>query len=310
MIVVFGSINADIVLRTPGFPAPGETLLGHASLVAPGGKGANQAVAAARAGARVAMVGAVGRDALTAAALSGLQEAGVDLTGVRMADGPTAIAAVMVRDDGENAIVVAPNANLRAVAADVPDRALSPDTWLLLQMEVRPEENRALIERAAAADAHVILNLAPVPGPEADIPEDLLAQVDYLVVNEGEGAALARRFGVEEDGPVLADALHRRLGPGVIVTLGAAGLSCATAEFRGRLLAFPVEAVDTVGAGDAFVGALAAARDAGRPLAAALRFGSAAGALACTGRGAQAAMPERDAIERLLASGVHESLQD
>jgi ribokinase len=282
--LVFGSINVDLVVPVPALPRPGETVLGGDYALLPGGKGANQALAARRAGAEVALAGAVGADSFAAVALDPLRRAGVDLAAVRVADRPTGVAAIMVGAEGENLIAVASGANRAARAADIPDQLLGPATLLVVQLEVPPAETAAAIGRARAAGGRVLLNLAPA------VPLDpaLFAEIDLVVANRGEAAAL----GAEPA------AVARRLRQGLVVTGGAEGAAAWLAD-GGRLTvpALPVEPVDTTGAGDTFVGVLAAALDEGRPLARALRRATAAAGLSCLGRGAQAAMPDKGAID-------------
>jgi ribokinase len=287
VILVFGSINLDVVVPVPHLPAPGESVLGGDYALSPGGKGANQALAARRAGARVRLAGAVGEDAFAALALANLRAAGVDLALVRRVARPTGVAAIMVgragERRGENLIAVAAGANDAAAAAEVPPAALAPGTLLVCQMEVPPAETLALLRRARAAGAGTVLNLAPA------MPLDPAAfgDVDILVANSGEAAALA-------DDPA---ALAGRLGRALVVTAGAAGATAFLAD-GGRIAVPPlsVEPVDTTGAGDTFVGVLAAGLDEGLSLAPALRRASAAAALACLAPGAQGAMPGRATI--------------
>lgn len=276
MVVVFGSINLDLVARAPRIPAPGQTLLGRSFATAPGGKGANQALAARLAGADVAMYGAVGRDAFADLALVNLAASGVDLTGVARVDGPTGIALVNVADDGENAITVVAGANARARASQVPDTRLGPSHTLLMQLETGFEEVATLARRARRAGGRVLLNAAPARA----LPDTLLATVDVLLVNEHEAAVVAP--GVPAD--ALADDLARRFGTSVVRTLGARGAKAG----EHRAVPPPVRVVDTTGAGDALAGALAAALDRGERLERALDAGVEAGALACTHEGAQA----------------------
>jgi ribokinase len=288
MILVFGSINVDLVVPVGRLPRPGETVLGGDYAVLPGGKGANQALAARRAGADVALSGAVGADRFAAIALDPLTTAGVDASLVRVADRPTGFAAIMVSDGGENLIAVAPGANSRARAAEVPEERLGPATLLVAQMEVPPAETAAMIGRARAAGGRVLLNLAPAQPLEAA----LLPRIDLLVANAGEAAALAAE----------PAALARRLRQGLVVTHGAQGAIAYLADGdRFTVPALPIAAVDTTGAGDTFVGVLAAALDQGATLATALRRAAAAAGLACLARGAQAAMPDRAAIDRAAA---------
>jgi ribokinase len=288
VILVFGSINVDVQVPVPLLPAPGETVLGGDYALLPGGKGANQAVAARRAGAAVTMAGAVGDDFFAAVALENLRRDGVNLDLVRRVDRPTGVAAIMVGTEGEhrgeNLIAVASGANREAAAADVPDSVLGPETVLVCQMEVPPAQNWVLVGRARAAGARVVLNIAPA----AAIDPALFAAIDVLVANEGEAAAL----GV---GPV---ALARQLRQALVVTRGGAGSAAFLAD-GGQIHtpALAIEPVDTTGAGDTFVGVLAAGLDQRLDLATALRHAGAAAGLACLARGAQSAMPERAAIE-------------
>lgn len=297
MIVVFGSVNLDLIVPVPALPAPGETVLGESLRSEPGGKGANQAVAAARDGARVLFAGAVGADALAAPATATLRAAGVDLSRLAGVPGATGAAVICVDPAGRNQIAVAPGAN-RAVRADqVADADLGPGTTLVLQMEVDAGETAALIARARGRGARIVLSLAP-PLP---LPGEALAALDLLLVNEREAAALAARLGVSADPAALRAALG---GPDVIVTLGEAGAMAATGACPVRQPAFPVTPVDTTAAGDTFAGVLAAALDRGQDLAAAMRRAAAAAALACTRPGSQGSIPDAAETDALLARGL------
>ena len=267
MVIVFGSINLDLVARVGSIPRPGETLLANAFATTPGGKGANQALAARLAGAQVSMAGAVGRDAFADAALANLARSGVDLRAVARVEEPTGVALINVDDAGENAITVVAGANARAGASQVADDWLVPGNTLLMQLEVPIEEVACLASRARSHGVRVVLNGAPA----APLPDALLADVDFIVVNEHEHAVC----------------LGARPAGGVVLTLGARG---AQLDWQGqRCHASPpaVDVVDTTGAGDALCGAFAAALDRGSPPADALREGVRAGALACTHAGAQ-----------------------
>jgi len=267
VVIVFGSINLDLVASVPAIPRAGETLLGSSLVTAPGGKGANQALAARLAGAHVAMVGAVGDDTFADAALANLCASGVDLAGVARVAGSTGIALINVDAKGENAITVVPGANARALASQVPDGALVPGNTLLMQLEVPLAEVAALARRAKRRGVRVVLNGAPAVA----LPAELLHDVDFLVVNEHEAA--------------ICGCAHPRTN--VVLTLGARG---ATMEWEGRSCSQApgeVTVVDTTGAGDALCGAFAAALDGGATPPEALRAGVRAGALACTHRGAQ-----------------------
>ncbi len=288
MLLVFGSINIDLLVPVPGLPRPGETVLGGDYWLLPGGKGANQALAARRAGASVMMAGAVGKDAFAAAALDLLRRDGVDLALVRQVHRPTGCAAIMVDESGENLIAVASGANADVTAEMVPDQALAPGTIVLCQMEVPVAATAALIRRAARRDARCVLNLAPA----LPIDPGLLDDLDLLVANEAEAATLGGD----------AAAIARRLRQGFVVTRGAAG-STAFLRDGGRpdIPALAVDAVDTTGAGDTFVGVLAAGLDQGLALEVALRRASAAAGLACVAHGAQTAMPDTIAIDAAVA---------
>jgi len=295
MIVVFGGINLDLVTRVALFPAPGETV-GDASFATyPGGKGANQALAAARAGASVRMYGAVGRDAFAEPALSLLAAGGVDLDGVARVAAPTGCATILVDAHGENCIAVATGANAFADPDAVPDSVLASGTIVVLQHEVSAEANAALIARARRRDARIILNAAPA----RPLPLELLRQIHVLVINENEAAALASVHGWPPAPEAFASAIVATMPAQfvVVMTLGKEGALAAFGAERFHVPAHDVKIVDTTGAGDAFVGALAAALDAAVPLADALRFAVAAGSLACTAAGAQTALPHRAAID-------------
>lgn len=292
MITVFGSINLDLIFALPRIPAPGETVLGPGTRIEPGGKGANQAVAAACDGARVTMVGAVGEDALADDALSLLRAAGVDLSHVARVDASTGCAAIAVDPSGANAISVGSGANLLARAAQVPDSLLRPDTTLVLQMELPAAETEALIARAHGRVGRIILNLAP----SLPLSGAALRAVDVLVVNETEAEELAARLGF----PASAVGLREALGVTVVRTLGGDGLEAATPSGAIVMPARAVTAVDTTGAGDCFVGVLAAALDRGMGLAPALARATAAAALSCTRRGSQGSLPNAAETEGFL----------
>lgn len=293
MIVVFGSINLDLIFALPAIPHPGETVLGPDTRIEPGGKGANQAVAAARDGAPVVMAGAVGRDALAAGALRLLREAGVDLSRVAETDATTGCAAIAVDPAGNNAIAVGSGANRLARAAQVEDALLSPATTLVLQMEVPAEETAALIRRARARGARIVLNLAPA----AALPDDALRMLDVLLVNETEAAWLGRHLGCDASAGALRVALS---GVAVVRTLGAGGVEAATGSGVVQMPARAITPVDTTAAGDCFAGVLAAALDRGADMPAALRRATAAAALSCTRAGSQGSLPTAAEIDAFL----------
>jgi len=294
VILVFGSVNLDLIVPVPALPGPGETVLGDALRSEPGGKGANQAVAAARDGAAVRLAGAVGGDAFAAPALATLREAGVDLSLLATVPGATGAAMICVDPDGRNQIAVAPGANLAARAAQVPDAALGPRPTLVLQMEVDAGETASLIARARAAGARIVLSLAP-PLP---LPAEVLAAVDVLLVNASEAAALAAARGVSAEPASLRAALG---GPDVIVTRGEEGAVAATASGQLHQPAFAVTAADTTAAGDTFAGVLAAGLDRGLALSAAMRRAAAAAAITCTRAGSQGSIATAAETEALLA---------
>jgi ribokinase len=288
MILVFGSINVDLIVPVPQLPQPGETVLGGEYALLPGGKGANQALAARRAGSDVMLAGAVGRDSFAGIALDQLRREGVDTALVRTVEQPTGCAAIMVSCAGENTIAVAPGANAGVRSDRVPDELLDANTVLVAQMEVPLGETGALIRRLRARGGHCLLNLAPA----LPVDLELLSEIDLLVANEREAATIG-------PDPIW---LARRLRRALVVTRGAAGATAYGAD--GRLVEVPaltVHPVDTTGAGDTFVGVLAAALDRGSSLALALRRASVAAGLACLARGAQTAMPDAAAVDAAMA---------
>ncbi len=297
MIIVFGSINVDMVARVPTLPGPGETVLAPNYRAVAGGKGANQAVAAARAGAATAMIGCVGGDGFAETALSAMGDCKIDLSAVKVVEEPTGCAMIGVDPAGANQIIVASGANRMVRAAQLDDRLLGPDTTLVLQLEVDAEETWAVIARARARAARVILNTAPA----APVPADTAASCDILVMNEIEAVMLAQVSGFGGADPVAsAKAVAAAWDVAAVVTLGADGARAFATGAAWRIGALAVEAVDTTAAGDAFVGVLAAALDGGEPLAQALRRASVAGGLACERAGAQPSLPGRAAIDAAL----------
>jgi ribokinase len=297
MIVVFGSINIDLVVPVERLPRPGETVLGPRYTLVPGGKGANQALAAARAGADVKMIGRVGHDGFADLALAELKAAGVDLSAVERDPLPTGCALIPVDNKGANLIIVAAGANNAAAQGQVSDALLRPDTLIMLQMEVPHAENWRLVERAKANGARLLLNCAPA----ADVPSAILCALDWLIVNESEAELLAHRLSLPAaDSRSAARAISGATGTTVIVTLGGEGAVAFSSGEAWSVSALPIEPIDTTAAGDAFVGAFAAAIDGGADLPAALHRASIAGGLACTVRGAQTSLPAKAAIDRGL----------
>lgn len=288
-VLVAGSANLDLVVRTARLPAPGETVLGRDFAAHPGGKGANQAVACARAGgAPTRMLLALGDDANAAVLEASLAAAGVRQHVVRAAGVATGVALIGVADDGENSIVVASGANMALRPEHLPP--MDGVGHLLMQLESPLESVAAWARQARAAGVTVVLNAAPATA----LPDGFLADVDVLVVNEVELAQLS-----PGGGDVVA--AMRRLGvPVVIATLGVQGCVALTPQGVVRQPAYAVTVVDTTAAGDTFCGALVAARAQQRPWPEALRRASAAAALACMRAGAQSSIPTQAEVDRLV----------
>ena len=296
-ILVIGSLNADLVVRAPRFPSPGETISGEDLAIIPGGKGANQAVAAARQGAQVSMLGRVGNDSFGPTLTDNLQQNHVDTTYVLTDSSATGTAIIVVDANGQNSIVLSPGANGKVSLADVDAYPFQSVDMLLLQFEIPLE---TVIHAASVARQYglrVILN----PAPARPIPNSLLADVDILVPNESELQLLSGQPVTDTDSAKsAAQALLEKGVKTVIVTLGANGALLVTDEKTTHVPTFKVEVVDTTAAGDAFIGGLAAALLKGKPLEEAVRYGNASGALAATKFGAQPSLPSRDEVERLL----------
>ena len=299
-LVVVGSLNMDLVVRTPHLPRPGETILGRDFMTAPGGKGANQTVAAARLGATVHMVGRVGSDDFSRALRENLRAAGADDTCVFTDDAAaTGIAIIEVEDSGQNTIVVAPGANALVTRADV-DAArsiIASSQAVIAQLEIPLDTVGHALSTARAANALTILN----PAPAQSLSTELLSLVDLLVPNESEATLLT---GIEITDDVSAEQAARQLqergARAVVITLGERG-ALALGEHRvWRVPPFRVKAIDATAAGDAFVGALATAYATHGEVEAALREANAAGALATTKFGAQPSLPTRAELDEFL----------
>lgn len=301
LLVVVGSSNTDMVIRLDRLPRPGETLLGGDFSMAAGGKGANQAVAAARAGARVALVARVGRDVFGDQAIAGFKRDGIGTDFVvRDRTAPSGVALIFVARDGENCIAVSGGANTRLSPADVRKArtVIAKASAVLLQLETPLETVQAAAEIAGRAGVRVILN----PAPARPLPDDLLRGVSILTPNETEAELLTGvRVSNETSAAKAADRLLGRGVGAVILTLGPRGALVADPEVRQLVPGFKVKAVDTVAAGDVFNGALAVALGEGRPLLEAVRFANAAAAISVTRPGAQPSAPRRVEIERFLA---------
>ncbi len=301
-VVVFGSINMDLVVRTPRLPSAGETLSGGHFFTAPGGKGANQAVAAARLGAPTRMVGRVGDDVFGETLRQGLRDDGVDVASVAIVrEQPSGVALITVDDAGENTIVVVSGANGGLGDDDLArlDDALSEARVLLLQLEVPLEAVIAAARRAHERGVAVVLD----PAPARPLPAALYAATAILTPNAGEAAALVG-FALDGDAAIERAArvlLERGVGS-VVIKLGADGAYYHDGTDGAFVPSYKVTAVDTVAAGDAFNGGLAAALHDGHSFEQAVRWGIATGALAVTKAGAQPALPRRDALLSLLGS--------
>jgi ribokinase len=299
-IVVVGSLNMDLIINAPRIPAPGETIIGHGFHTAAGGKGANQAVAAARLGAQVSMVGRVGNDAYGQTQLSNLAADGVDTTFVKVdPETHTGVALITVDDAGENSIVVSSGANWQVGVADVDDAeaAVTSADMLLLQLETQAEVVDRAVELAARHAVPVVLN----PAPARPVRPELLRRVTYLIPNESETALLADQPVANLESAQDAARRLRQMGVGtVVLTLGGQGAFLIAEGQEEHVPAFPVKVVDTTAAGDAFVAGFAVAVASGQPLLEAVRFAAAAGALATTQLGAQPSLPALEMVNQLL----------
>ncbi|PYE34732.1 ribokinase [Rhizobium sp. PP-F2F-G38] len=299
MITVFGSINMDLIATTARLPKPGETVTGNSFTTAAGGKGANQALAATRAGASVRMAGAVGWDAFAESALGLMKEAGTDLSLVKTASEPTGTAHILVGGDGENVIVVVASANGTVNEADAlaAIETMTPQDTLVLQLEIPPEAVEGALLAARERGVRSIINIAPLTEHAAALGR----MADIVVANETEFERLAGRDRLSpEERRSAIRALSAETGQTVIVTLGADGV---IALHEGEIYAadgLVIEPVDTVGAGDTFCGYLAAGLDAGLPFETALRRAAVAGSLACLKSGAQPAIPLTSAVDAAL----------
>ncbi|MBI4920890.1 MAG: ribokinase [Devosia nanyangense] len=294
MITVFGSINLDLIGRVGRIPKPGETVPGSSFATAPGGKGANQALAARRAGARVRMVGAAGQDAMGDQALALLEAGGVDLSAVKRLDLPQGVAMIFVDDSGENVIGILPGANaaVSVANADLALGDLGPGDVLVVQQEVAQDATLTAVDLARRRGARSILNTAPFLPSTAGAAK----HADIVVANETEFALLAGDGDLE----ALMRAWAKANGRTIIVTLGPDGARAATPDAWLSVPAMKIRPVDTVGAGDTFVGYLAAGLDAGLSLEAAMARGAVAASLACLKPGAQPSIPMAAEVDAAL----------
>lgn len=295
-VVVVGSINFDISVFSPRHPGRGETVIGTGHIFGPGGKGANQAVAAARLGARVGLVGRVGADDWGSSLLDGLISEGVDVSGVGIDDEVgTGVAVITIDNEAENTIVVSPGANMRLTPAHIEENAhlISGSPVVLAQLEIPVD---TVIAAAETASGTFVLN----PAPAQNLPGALMDRIDVLVPNRSELVAISGFDNLADVEEVVSAASAVNPGGATLVTLGGDGTVLVVGGIPEELPAFDVDAIDPTGAGDTFCGALAACLSSGIGLRAAVRFASAAGALAVTSQGAQAGMPTRGDVEALL----------
>lgn len=298
-ILVIGSLNADLVVRSPRFPAPGETISGGDLAIIPGGKGANQAVAAARQGVKVGMIGRVGNDSFGPFLIENLKANQVDTRSIQVHDSATGTAIIIVDANGQNSIVLSPGANGSVSPADVELASSLNPRLLLLQLEIPIPTVLRAAQYAKANGVKVILN----PAPAQPIPNELIALADFIIPNETELGLLS---GHEiKDIPSTEEAAKILLQQGarnVIVTLGRNGALIVTAESVSHVPSFKVDALDTTAAGDAFIGGFASQLlDAKVDLQEAVRYGCACGALAVTKFGAQPSLPTREEVQQFLS---------
>ncbi len=307
MIVVFGSLNIDVVMPVGHFPKPGETVLCTTDYLSrPGGKGANQAIAAARAGAKVAMVGKVGDDSFGRRCISNLKHQNIWASGIGISDRPTGCASIAVDMQGENTVITAPGANLDTTSDQVPDELFTSKNLILAQLEVMPQETFSVLQRAHSRGCITILN----PSPARNLPPEELRNIDYLIVNEIEALQLAHNLGiVGSDAPYLAREIARMGNLACIITLEDKGAVATRGEVVYMVPALSVEAVDTTGAGDTFCGIFAACLQAGHDWLKAMHYASVGAGLSCLGLGAQDGIPFLEDIEKNLEKAKPPVLQ-
>lgn len=298
-IIVVGSLNTDLVVRTPRFPQPGETISGEDLKVIPGGKGANQAVAAARHGTQVSMLGRVGKDNFGDFLVNNLKENKVDFRHVERDDASTGTAVIIVDTNGQNSIILSAGSNGKVSPSDVNSVSFADYKLLLLQLEIPIPPVLAAAQRAHESGLRVILN----PAPAKELPGELLSLVDYLIPNETE-LSLLTGMDVNDTSSAehAAKSLLERGVKNVIVTLGSKGALSVSSTQVTHVDTYPVNVVDTTAAGDAFIGGFAYSLLQNKSLEEAVRYGCASGALATTKFGAQPSLPTREEVEEFISS--------
>jgi len=298
-ILIVGSLNADLVVRVPRFPQPGETISGGDLQIIPGGKGANQAVAAARQGTSVSMLGRVGNDSFGPELIQNLKKNNVDTSQVQIdSEAATGTAVIVVDANGQNNIVLSPGGNGQVRPADVADVSFSDYKLLLLQLEIPLEAVTCAAQRARESGLRVLLN----PAPALSLPKELISLSDFILPNETELSLLTNQSVHDiSSAEKAARTLLEGGAQNVIVTLGANGALIVNQEITKHIPSFEVQVVDTTAAGDAFIGGFASALLRDKSLEEAVRYGCACGALATTKFGAQPSLPTREEVERFIA---------
>ncbi len=296
-IVVVGSLNADLVVKSPRFPQPGETISGEDLQIIPGGKGANQAVAAARQGVKTAMLGRVGSDSFAPFLVDNLKANQVDTSHVIVDSSATGTAIIVVDSNGQNSIVLSPGANGNVSPADVDSASFLNSKLLLLQLEIPTPTVLHAAQQARAHGLTVILN----PAPAKSLPRELISVVDILIPNESE-LSLLTGLPVNDIGSAerAAKEFLKQGVKTVIVTLGSKGALLVTATQVTQVDSYKVDVVDTTAAGDAFIGGFASAMLSGKSLEDSVRYGCACGALATTKFGAQPSLPTKEDVEKFI----------
>jgi len=298
-ILVVGSLNADLVVQVPRFPQPGETISGSDLQIIPGGKGANQAVAAARQGTSVSMLGRVGNDSFGPELIHNLKQNNVETSHVQINPGSaTGTAIIAVDATGQNNIVLSPGGNGQVRPTDVANVSFSDYKLLLLQLEIPLEAVTSAAQRARESGLRVLLN----PAPARSLPEELISLSDFILPNESELSLLTNQSVHDiSSAEKAAKALLAGGAQNVIVTLGANGALIVNKDIKKHIPSFDVQVVDTTAAGDAFIGGFASALLSNKSLEEAVRYGCACGALATTKFGAQPSLPTREEVDRFIA---------